>query len=200
VKKKRILIVTLAVTVMLIGGITAGTALNIQQPASAQIRIEDIGGGSPTFNLIDNDADTGAGSEAGDIVGSDYVIDFAPLIFGRNQEWWVGSSDDPIFTLENNYAKGLLISLKGAGAGPSVNGLGFALVMLGGKPWWLAHPFVWATPWNTLICMGWDWICPGKSYDYHLHYRPLLGIAQPEQSFTLPLKIPARGNDHSLEL
>lgn len=204
--KKRILIAVTVVAVMLVGGITAGTTLEIQQPASTQIIIEGIGGSSPTFNLVDNPGTT-AGGKAGEIADDDtYVIDFGPdgagVIFGRNQEVWIGSTSDPIFTLENNYSKGLIIRPEGAGAGPNVNGLGFFLQMRSGPPpyLWHFHPGVWVTPWNKIVSLGWDWIPAGASFSYSLHYRSIFDFAQPENSFTLPLKLCASENNGPLSV
>jgi hypothetical protein len=119
--RKRVLAAVVVVAVMLVGGITAGTQLLIEQPVSATVTIESLGT-SPSFNIIDNPFGTGpdesetAGAAAGYINNQDiYVIDFGKkaqtetgddweLSFGRSQSGTVGSATDPILYIDNNYA------------------------------------------------------------------------------------------------
>jgi hypothetical protein len=121
--KKKLLIGLALVAVMLVGGITAGTQLLIEQPVSASISVEGIGGSSPSFNVIDNpfDPDDGhAGASAGYINTNDeYVIGFGAtnpggawaLSFGRSQTATIGDTEDYVFKLENNYANTMTINL-----------------------------------------------------------------------------------------
>jgi hypothetical protein len=122
--KKKLLLGLALVVVMLAGGITAGTQLLIQQPVSASIKIEGIGGSSPSFNIIDNafaDPDNPyAGAAAGYISSEDvYVIGFGAnipggdwaLSFGRSQTADIGNGSDFVFKLENNYDNDMTVSL-----------------------------------------------------------------------------------------
>jgi len=130
--RKRILAAVIVVAVMLVGGITAGTQLLIEQPVSATVTIEKLGT-SPSFNIIDNPFGTGpgesetAGAAAGYISDQDiYVIDFGKkaqadtdddwaLSFGRSQSATVGSDSDPILYFENNYANDMCFDLAKTG-------------------------------------------------------------------------------------
>jgi hypothetical protein len=123
--KKKLLLSLALVAVMLAGGITAGTQLLIEQPVSASISVEGIGGSSPSFNVIDNVfADPGnpnAGAAAGYInpTSDFYVIGFGAtnpggawaLSFGRSQTATVGDGTDYVFKLQNNYAKTMTVNL-----------------------------------------------------------------------------------------
>jgi hypothetical protein len=203
VNKKRLLIALAVVAVMLVGGITAGTALQINQPVSATIKVESLGN-SPTFNLIDNPSTTTAGGKAGIPQADDtYLMDFGPggagVTFGRNQEVRVGSSSDPIFTLQNNYAKDLAVRFVSA-----VNLNETTLIGDGGVPtnhngFYVQFPSA-STPVigvkvaaSKIISQGAHWIPAGESRSYYLWYavHNVDAGAQPAQSFTLPLKLRA---------
>ncbi len=121
--KKKLLLSLAIVAVMLVGGITAGTQLLIEQPVSASITVEGLGN-SPSFNIIDNvftDPDNAhAGASAGYISDQDvYVIGFGAtnpggawaLSFGKSQTATVGDNADHVFKMENNYAYDMDIDL-----------------------------------------------------------------------------------------
>jgi hypothetical protein len=226
VNKKRLLIALAVVAVMLVGGITAGTALQINQPASAMITIEGIGN-SPSFNLIDNDSNTTAGGNAGYIAGDDtYVIDLpgANIVLPRNPGKvnpgvLVGYSPnsgegagDPIFTIENKYAKNLIVSLgvvnpADANAIPVVGG-GYQINLNSATPtstWQRAELTFWPRG-GFYQTVGAIAIPPGGSRTFDLRYVTwkqstiLQGHAQPEQDWTLALRLNAEENEQPLEV
>jgi len=207
--KKRLLLGLVAVAVMLVGGITAGTSLLIDQPASMTVSIEDLGS-SPTFDLIDNPSDTTAGGKTGTIEDDDtYTMQFGPggadVVFGRNQAVTVGSTSDSIFTVENNYAKGLVVRLVAVDpddGGPPVGGNGFYFHLysptIAGDSWPYHYIGIWAQTYNRLGSQGAHWLPAGESRDYYMKYTTYGGAAQPEQSFTMELKLQATENEEPL--
>jgi hypothetical protein len=131
----------------------------------------------------------------------------AGVTFGRNQAVKVGSTSDPIFTIENNYAKGLVVRMVSADpagkGGPAVGGNGFYFRFYG-NPASVAgdsyngHIGVWVQTYNRIGSQGYHWIPGGESRSYYMSYTTYGGAAQPEQSFTLPLKLTASENEEPL--
>jgi hypothetical protein len=145
--KKKLLLSLAMVAVMLAGGITAGTQLLIEQPVSASITVEGIGGTLPSFNIIDNVFNESGNAHAGAAAayistGDFFVIDFGKkakadtgdnweLSFGRSQTATVGNGGtDFVFKLGNNYANTMTVGLaKGAATYQGGGSLGAGVVI-----------------------------------------------------------------------
>lgn len=207
---RKLLLIGLGLLLIASTALVAGTYLKIDQPVSAAIRISGLGN-SPTFNLIDNPDQNTAGGKTGQILDDDtYLMEFGPggagVVFGRNQAVQVGSNDDPIFTLQNNYAKNLIVRIKttdpnGAG-GPSVGGNGFYMRFysptIAGDPWPYHYIGIWVQTYNRISSQGAHVLPPGETRSYYMGYTTYGGAAQPEQSFTLPLMFEVMENEQPL--
>jgi hypothetical protein len=209
-KTKKLLLIGLALMLLTSTALVASTYLKIDQPVSAAIRIEGIGN-SPTFNVIDNPDAATAGGRTGSIQGNDtYLMNFGPggggVVFGRNQAVQVGSTDDPIFTLQNNYAKNVIVRMKSAQpdgkGGPPVGGNGFYMRFysptIAGDPWPYHNFGVWVQTYNRIGSQGAHLLPPGQSRSYYMQYTTYGGAAQPEQNFTLPLQFEVMENEEPL--
>jgi hypothetical protein len=205
VNKKRLLIALAVVAVMLVGGITAGTALQIEQPVSATIKVEALGN-SPSFDLIDNPDDTKAGGKTGNILADDtYDMNFGPtgagVTFGRNQTVFVGSSSDPIFTLQNNYAKNLLVKWKFVGgdvpdpAKATATYLNFLSYPSDSGDHGFLNVYITGT---SVSAPGWHMLPPSASRAYYFQYQSHGLTAQPAASWTVNLKLIAEENEQPL--
>jgi hypothetical protein len=90
--KKKLLLSLALVAVMLVGGITAGTQLLIEQPVSASISVEGLGD-SPSFNIIDNVFDSGDGDSEGNI--SVQKVDVSGQVAWPDEGLRLTSTDNP---------------------------------------------------------------------------------------------------------
>ena len=204
--RKRILILSLAVVILTGLGVIGGTALEIIQPASASVTIEGIGGSSPTFNLIDNPAANTAGGKSGQITGTDtYAINFDNIKFGRNQFVHVGGVNDKIFSIQNNYAKNLIVRFDppaGQGVVEDPEGPGYSLGVMATNPqypwWWPGFLGLWVGNHGTLNSWGALLVHPGQSYDCHMIYAPWGNPVPASKQYHINVQLEATNNHPDL--